>query len=222
MSTLVAFDADGSSSPVDTNPTLLLEFLDGGIWYAYADGANLAGGENLTLSAYSRVNEDSDLRLAGAMTINGAAPTDPDIAEVGPIFSSELLSLWAELSSGGPRSLPWKVEQVGRLRVVAQGRITGTAGQQNLGSTTPYGGRFYLIVDVANMQAGDDLKLRLKTAASGPGGAVRIAKYKLLEDVQATQIYVLGPCLARDSVLPTLQQTVGTGRVYDWKLIRGE
>lgn len=224
MSSLVAFDPTGSSSPVTTDPTLLSEFQDGGIWVATAVGSGLSGGQTLTLSAYSRVNQDSALRQAGAASITGASPVDPAVVQVGPIYSSELLSLWGELSSGGPLDTPWKVEQLARLRTIPgmEGRITATASVQTLGAVIPYGGKFYLIVDVGLMQSGDELKLRMNTAAAGPGSTVVVDQYKLLEDAQTNGIFVVGPCFARGSMEATLQQPVGTGRVYDWKVVLGE
>jgi len=213
VSTIVAFD----ETEVTTDPTRLLEFQDGGIWMARAVGEPL-GAQNLTLSAFSRVNQDSPLRLAAAATINGPTPNDPATLEVGPVYSSELLDLWAVLSTGTPVTIPWIVEQLARLRTVQQGRLLATGGVDSL-VTVPYGGKFGLLVDVGVMESGDNLELRLKTAGAGPGSTVVVDKYAMLQDAQDQGIYFLGPCFARTSFEPTLEQSAGDPRTYDWKVV---
>jgi len=180
----------------------------------------LEGGENLTARVYSRVNQDSEIRLYASGGLAGAAPVDPSILELGPIVSSELCDLRAELD-GGDVDLPWRVESVGRVSTVPDGEGSQTAvvATEHTLVTVPYGGTFLLLVDVAAMQAGDDLKLRLKAKVID-GGTARATKYVLLEDVQTNGIYALGPIVAHDSVLATLQQSAGSARIFPWKVVR--
>ena len=205
---------------VTTSETALLEYRDGGVYMAYLDGFALEGGENLTARVYSRVNQDSEIRLYTSGTLAGAAPADPSILELGPVVSSELVDLRGELD-GGDVDLPWRVEQVGRVSTVPDGEGSQTAviATPHTLVTVPFGGTFVLQVDVAAMQAGDDLKLRLQSKTVD-GGTIRTTKYVLLEDVQTNGIYTLGPIVCHDSVVAILEESAGVGRIFPWKVLR--
>ena len=213
--TLVDFDSDD----VDTVETPLSELVDGGVWMAYMDFTGLAD-QTGTLSAYTRVNPDSELRLWDSVTLVGPAPVDPAVAALGPIVSSELIDLQAILDSGDPVSCDWRLEHRGRVRTLEGGQDTKTAsGGVDTLLTVPYGGEYYLLVDAFAMQGGDTLKLRLRARGGDLSSTVRTIVYRAISGVQ-TELTLVGPLVAHDSVVATLEQSAGTPRAYPWQLLR--
>jgi len=80
-------------------------------------------------------------------------------------------------------------------------------------------GVYVLVVDTANMQAGDDLSLRIKTICKS-GGASMTAYTLNYTGVQAEPNKYSLPVPVDVEIICTLQQTAGTGRVYPWSLLR--
>jgi hypothetical protein len=217
---IVAWD----THTLDDNEVELLAYPDGGAFLLYADGSAL-GAQDLTINAYTRVNQDSEIRLAATATIAGPTPVAPAEAIL-QVISSEAVSFTALLSTATPADIPWRVHSRGRLTTVddAEGAKLATGAEDSL-VTVGFGGLFYLLVDVFAMAIADDLKLRLKTAGGGPGEVPATVGYELLEDVQALGIVMMGdvdgrPVEVVDSLEATLEQSAGTLRTYPWKLIR--
>lgn len=210
---LVAFAA---TQTVDVSEVTLLDYEDGGLFVVHAVASDLGGGENLTLAAYTKVHQGADERLHSTATISGTA-SDPNVLTLGPVVSKESTSFTAVLNTGSA-DCPWWVESLGLASSVedGEGDLLADATEQTLVEVL-YPGLFLLLVDVAVMASGDDLKLRLKTRR---GATWYTEKYVLLEDAQTNGIYALGPIDVPEAVRATLEQSAGTVETWPWALVK--
>ena len=100
--------------------------------------------------------------------------------------------------------------------------VTGT--ETTLGNINSPG-EFYLIVELANMAAGDVTEIRSYQKVL-PSGTARVADFAMLAGVQPTNnaLYISSRYVndlgEKDSVQFTLKQTFGTGRAYNWKIMQ--
>jgi hypothetical protein len=80
-------------------------------------------------------------------------------------------------------------------------------------------GIFILSIDLANMQNGDTMELKVYTKVLS-GGALNCCMYEQFIDAQNTTVqYQSVPFPSDIEVKFTLKQTAGTGRAYPWKVI---
>jgi hypothetical protein len=83
--------------------------------------------------------------------------------------------------------------------------------------TTP--GVYVLVVDTANLVAGDIVLLRIKTKYT-TGGTSRLAYIKEFAGVQTEPNKYSVPVPVDAEIVCTLEQTDGTGRDFPWNLLR--
>lgn len=206
---LVAFD----ETALSTTTEILLDYDDGGTFVFHGIGTGL--GATLTVTVYSKAHQGADEKVLKIGTLS-STPTDPGVLVL-QFTSGQPFRIEAVLSAS-TFDLEWWVEAVGEVASVedGEGTVTATGSEQTL-VDVPYEGTFLLLVDVSNMQAGDDLKLRLKTQREA---SFHTSHYVLLEDAQTTQIYAHGPLVAAEAARATLQQTAGSNRSYNWALLR--
>lgn len=101
-----------------------------------------------------------------------------------------------------------------------------TSGSQTATITTEHslyapgsGGKTYvLVVDLANMVAGDIVELRLY-AKSRAADTLRVAYLGTFAHVQGQPIAVSLPIPAFHDFKATLKQTAGTSRAYPWSVL---
>lgn len=199
-----------------TDPETVLEYPDGGVFVAYFDASTL-GAVTLTVEAYTQVHQGSDEVLYGTWTIVGPTPADPGILEAGPIVSA----LPVRIVVSGASSIPFWIMSEGQVSTVelGEGTLDTQAGENTL-VTTVFGGTFYLLVDRTQEQAGDDLKLRLRTTFAATASNA-VTHYALVEDAPTTSFIArLGPLVAPEVAQATLEQSVGTLRDYPYALLQ--
>lgn len=104
---------------------------------------------------------------------------------------------------------------------VASGTQTATIDTEHSLTTQTGVGVYVLVVDTANMQAGDSLTVRVKTKY-GSGGQLRLVDggEKIFADVQDAPNKYSIPVPVDTEIVCTLTQTAGTGRDYPWSLLR--
>lgn len=110
------------------------------------------------------------------------------------------------------------------LSNVSQGdqALTVGAGETSL-ATDSNGGVYLLVVDLSPMQAGDTIKIRLKTKirSTGTGATARTMKYASYSNAQTDPTHVeLGPVCTDLYVEATMEQSAGTTRTIPWKLLK--
>jgi len=94
-----------------------------------------------------------------------------------------------------------------------------TIGTETTLATDNNNGTFVLEVDTSNLANGDVLEIRIYTVTLGGGSLIQAWK----GTYQHAQInnHKISPFVASDqSMRATLNQTVGTGRTYAWKILR--
>lgn len=106
--------------------------------------------------------------------------------------------------------------------VETDGSQTATVTTEHTLATVTTAGTFQLMVDTVNMAAGDVLELRIKRPTRAGGTAqtmfyVMYAGVQPTEDVQKVSVPVVMSA-AVGSLIFTLKQTLGTGRVYPWAI----
>ncbi len=102
---------------------------------------------------------------------------------------------------------------------VASGTQAATIGTEHTLSTQTGAGVYTLVVDLADLAAGDIVTLRLKTKVLS-GGASRLAFVAEYAHAQAAPAAVSVPVPVAHEITATLEQTAGTGRSFDWSLLR--
>ncbi len=196
---------------------------NGGVYMGYLDASGLAGADAGKLRLYSKVNQGGALRLhKESASAFGPAAADPAIQEIGPVISTEQCDFRFYGTAGATvAAMPWRFEMVGRVSALYQGTQVATINTEHVLATLAFGGIFLLLVDVGNLAGGDTLQLRLYTrSGAGGGGGSKVVKFQSLSGAQTLMVAELGPIAAQDYCQATLKQTAGTGRSYDWKLVR--
>lgn len=200
----------------DDTPFELADYPSGGVFVVHVEAGTL-GAQNLTISAYTRAHQAANEILAKSVTIAGASPVDPSVAEL-QIVTAQPVRFNVVLSTATPATCPWWIESVGQVATVEDGEATTTAdGTEQTLVTTLYPGTFMLLVDLTAMQGGDTTKLRLKTLREG---SYYTAKYVSLAGVASTLWYEHGPLVVPEKCRATLSQTAGTNRSYPRSLVR--
>ncbi len=100
----------------------------------------------------------------------------------------------------------------------AEGSQTATVTTEHTLSTITDAGTYVLTVDVSNMALGDELTLRakLKVRSSGTTRTAYTAHYA---QVQENLVVISIPLATVSEVVFTLEQTVGTGRAFNWEVV---
>lgn len=200
----------------DDTPFELVNYPSGGVFVVGVEAGTL-GAQNLTISAYTRAHEAAAEILAKAVTISGAAPVDPSVAEL-QIVTSQPVRFEVVLSTGTPATCPWWIESKGQVATIEDGEGTTTAdGTEQTLVTSLYPGTFMLLADLTAMQGGDTVKLRLKTLREG---SYYTQKHVSLSGAQSTLFYEFGPLVVPEKVRATLQQTAGTNRSFPRTVVR--
>lgn len=102
----------------------------------------------------------------------------------------------------------------------SSGSQTAVIGTEHTLATSTNNGTFYLQVRCNNMVAGDVVELRLYTMTL-TGGTLELTWKTTIGPSPPTNIVCPFPAQPSDiSIRATLKQTAGTGRVFDWKLLR--
>lgn len=103
--------------------------------------------------------------------------------------------------------------------VDASGTQTATIGTEHTLATSTTNATFQPKFDLSNMANGDALELRIYTKVLSTSGLNQVWK-GTYSNVQINTD-AIGPMLASDqSYKITLKQITGTGRNYDWSLLR--
>lgn len=102
---------------------------------------------------------------------------------------------------------------------VGSGTQSATLDTEHTLDTETNAGVYVLVVDLNAMANGDITILRIKTKDKS-GGDSRLAFMSTYANVQ-TEAHVYSPPIPVDTeIICTLEQTDGTGRSYDWNLLK--
>lgn len=99
------------------------------------------------------------------------------------------------------------------------GTQAATISSEHTLSTQTTVGVYVLVVDCNAMVLGDTLELRLKTKAKS-GSTSRQSRIWTLANVQEDANFYSDPIAIDTEIVATLKQTAGTGRSFDWNLLR--
>lgn len=86
-------------------------------------------------------------------------------------------------------------------------------------STQTTAGVYQLVVDASNLANGDVVTLRLKLKTLS-GSTSALAFDQTLAHAQGSPIFISPPVAVAHEIVATLEQTAGTGRSFDWSLMR--
>lgn len=103
------------------------------------------------------------------------------------------------------------------LSSFANGTQSASIGTEHTLGTPSSPGTYLLVVDTTNMQNGDTLELRGKSAAKAGGSNIQFfcGQYA---NVQADPMKISVPIPAVDGCTFTLKQVAGSGRNFDWNI----
>lgn len=101
----------------------------------------------------------------------------------------------------------------------ASGSQTAVISTEHTLATIATDGTFVIYVNTKNMVLIDELELRVKVKVKSTGTTEEflIATYA---HVQGQPVKASIPCASINEVVFTLKQTAGTGRVFDWEIIK--
>lgn len=102
---------------------------------------------------------------------------------------------------------------------VGSGTQAATLDVEHTLDTETTAGVYVLVVDTNAMALGDITILRIKTKDKS-GGDSRLAFSAVYANVQAEPHKYSPPIPVDTEIICTLEQTDGTGRSYDWNLLR--
>lgn len=102
---------------------------------------------------------------------------------------------------------------------VGSGTQTATVDTEHTLDTETTAGVYVLVVDTANLVAGDIVVLKLKTKCLS-GGTSRLAFQAVYANLQAEPMKYSPPVPADIEVVATLEQTDGTSRNFPWSLLK--
>jgi hypothetical protein len=97
------------------------------------------------------------------------------------------------------------------------GSQTATIETEHTLATITDAGVYVLVVDTANMVAGDVLRLKIKTKAR-TGGTSRLAYSAVYAHAQGDSNKYSVPVPVTTELIATLEQTDGTGRAFPWSV----
>ena len=101
----------------------------------------------------------------------------------------------------------------------ATGSQTAVIDTEHTLATVSTDGTFVLYVDTANMVLIDELILRVKVKVTS-GGTTRLMQVATYVHVQGQPIKASIPVASINECVFTLEQVAGTGRSYDWEIIK--
>ena len=101
----------------------------------------------------------------------------------------------------------------------ASGSQTATVTTEHTLATVTVAGTFTLTVDLSNMALGDKLTLRTKLKVRS-SGTTRTADVGHYAHVQERLVSVSIPLPTVTEAVFTLEQTAGTGRVFEWEVTK--
>ena len=101
---------------------------------------------------------------------------------------------------------------------VASASQSATLDTEHTLSTQTTPGVYILVVDMANLAAGDIVILRIKTKYA-TGGTSRLAYMAEFAGVQTEPNKYSVPVPVDTEIVCTLEQTDGTGREFPWNLL---
>ena len=105
------------------------------------------------------------------------------------------------------------------LSSVGSGSQTAVIDTEHTLDTETGAGVYVLVVDMNNLTLGDVVVLRMKTKAK-TGSTSRLAYIKTFSNIQI-EINKYSPAIPIDTeLICTLEQTDGTGRSFDWNLLK--
>ena len=102
---------------------------------------------------------------------------------------------------------------------VGSGTQTATLDTEHTLDTETDAGVYVLVIDTSNMAAGDITILRIKTKDKS-GGTSRLAYSATYANIQGEPHKYSVPVPIDTEIVCTLEQTDGTGRNYDWNLLK--
>ena len=105
------------------------------------------------------------------------------------------------------------------LASVGSGTQTATLDTEHTLDTETTAGVYVLVVDMANLVAGDTVILRIKTKYAS-GGTSRLAYSAVFTHAQAEPNKYSVPIPVDAEIICTLEQTDGTGRDFPWNLLK--
>lgn len=102
---------------------------------------------------------------------------------------------------------------------VTSGTQSATLDTEHTLSTPTDAEVYVLAVNLSNMQAGDTTILRARAKVVS-GGSAAIAFQQSFSDAQTEDVTYSEPVPSAHSVAFTLEQTDGTGRSYEWSILK--
>lgn len=102
---------------------------------------------------------------------------------------------------------------------VTSGTQSATLDTEHTLSTQTDAEVYVLAVNLSNMQAGDATTLRVKAKVVSSGSAA-LAFERTYVDAQTEDVAYSNPVPSAHSVTCTLEQTDGTGRSYEWSVLK--
>lgn len=100
----------------------------------------------------------------------------------------------------------------------ASGTQTATLTTEHTLTTLSSSKPLQFVVDAANLAAGEQLRIRIKTKTLS-AGTTRVFDEAWFFGVQGTPILVSPPILSDQEYVVTLTQYNGTGRSFPWKVL---
>ena len=105
------------------------------------------------------------------------------------------------------------------LTSAASGTITATVGTEHTLATNNTGGTFIFVVNTSNMSYGDEVILRIKTKTIATS-TTTLAYSAVYAHIQGEPVKYSPPVPSLDEITVTLEQTAGTGRSFEWNLLK--
>lgn len=105
------------------------------------------------------------------------------------------------------------------MESVGSGSQTATIDTEHTLDTETTAGTYVLVVDMANLANGDIVTLRIKTKCK-TGSTSRLAYSVTYANAQSELIKYSVPVPIDVEIICTLEQTDGTGRDFDWNLLK--
>lgn len=105
------------------------------------------------------------------------------------------------------------------LTSAASGTQSATITTEHTLTTQTTAGVYVLVVDMVNLALGDTVELRIKTKAKS-GSTSRLAFIATYQHAQSELNKYSIPVPIDTEIVATLKQTAGTGRSFDWNLLK--
>lgn len=108
------------------------------------------------------------------------------------------------------------------LTLVADGTQTAAVGTEHTLQDLVVSATYIFKVDKSNMASGDTLELRIYDTVKSSAGTLRVAYFQSFSGAQPAGdlIAISVPVPSNNEFKATLKQTTGTGRNYDWSVLK--